>query len=251
MSTETPILKPVVVSNVAPAAIDSAKAALSTATNVDKQVPSTSNPPPLPAAKTDGVQRLIEELKFPESAQRIVAAAALGRSKDVAAVPALVGVLGDADADFAREAATSLGLLANPAAVEPLVAVVKNRDGYFHNVVRLAAIHSLGQLADLRAVEPLIDAIKDPIAEVSAEAIRSLALLSDPRRIPALLEVVRNEQGFYVGATRQAAITGLAHVGGTQADCELRFVAANQWEDAAVRAVAFELIREQGPVPIP
>jgi HEAT repeat protein len=157
---------------------------------------------------------------------------------------AALAALRDADADVAREAAASLGVLGSAEAVEPLIAILNNRDGYFHGVVRIAAAESLGQLRDLRAVVPLLNAIRDPIAEVSAEAIRALASLPDPRGLPALLEVVRNEHGFFLATTRRAAILGLAQIGGKQAICELRFVATNQWEDAVVRAAAIEATHE-------
>jgi HEAT repeat protein len=68
--------------------------------------------------------------------------------------------------------------------------------------------------------------------------------LPDPRGLPALLEVVRNEHGFFLATTRRAAILGLAQIGGKQAICELRFVATNQWEDAVVRAAAIEATHE-------
>jgi HEAT repeat protein len=123
-----------------------------------------------------------------------------------------------------------------------LIAVVDNRDGYYHSAARIAATHSLGQLRDLRAVVPLLNAIRDPVAEASAEAIRTLASMPDPRGLPALLEVVRNEHGFFLATTRRAAILGLAQIGGKQAACELHFVATNQWEDAVVRAAAIEAI---------
>ena len=42
----------------------------------------------------------------------------------------------------------------------------------------------------------------------SAEAIRALAWLPDPRGLPAILEVVRNERGFFLASTRRAAILG-------------------------------------------
>jgi HEAT repeat protein len=204
----------------------------------DKNAAMPSTVPP----KASGLQSLLNELASPDSARRASAAAALGFSGDVAAVPALINALNDSDADVAREAAASLGLLNSATAVEPLIAVLENRDGYFHSVVRTAATHSLGQLRDLRAVVPLLSAIKDPIAEASAEAIRTLASLPDPRSLPALIEVVRNQHGFFLPTTRHAAILGLAHIGGEQAICELRFVAANQWEDAVIRAAAMEAI---------
>jgi HEAT repeat protein len=193
--------------------------------------------------KKESLRLLLAELASPDSQRRATAAAALGGLADVAAVPALITTLRDGDADVGREAAASLGCLGDAAAVEPLIAVVHNRDGFFHSVVRAAASNSLGKLSDRRAVVPLLNAIEDPIAEVSAEAIRALGSLPDPRSIPALLEVVRNEHGFFVGTTRRAAILGLARIGGEQAICELRFVASNQWEDAVIRTTAIEATR--------
>lgn len=222
------------------------------ATNIDKPTPSAQNAPILPTSDHNpaDIQSLLEELTSPDSIRRASAAGALGRTADVAAVPALITALSDSDADVAREAAASLGILRNAAAVEPLIGVVNNRDGYFHSVVRIAATNSLGQLGDLRAVVPLLNAIRDPVAEASAEAVRALASLPDPRGLPAFLEVVRNEHNFFLATTRRAAILGLAQIGGTQADCELRFVAANEWEDAIVRAAAIEATR-QGWTPTP
>ncbi len=133
-------------------------------------------------------------------------------------------------------------MLGDASAVEPLIAVLQNADGCFHPVVRAAATFSLGQLHDLRAFDPLVAAIHDPIAEASAEAIRSLATLADPRGVAVLLAVVRNVHGFFLPTTRRAAIIGLGQLGGEQAECELRFVSGNRWENAAVREAAIEAI---------
>jgi HEAT repeat protein len=237
---------PSLVSKVTPSETEPQKATVFAATHVDKPQAPDTNASVLAGApsKAEVLQPLLDDLASPDSARRATAATALGRLADVAAVPALIAALGEADADVAREAATSLGMLHNAAAVEPLIAILKNHDGYFHSVVRAAATRSLGQLGDLRAVEPLIAAIKDPIAEASAEAIRALASLPDPRSLPALLEVIRNEHGFYFGTARYAAILGLAQIGGEQAACELRFVSKNQWEDAVIRAAAIEAVRK-------
>jgi len=186
----------------------------------------------------DGLASLLQELKSVDCVRRAAAAEALGRTANASVAPALITALRDSDADVAREAATSLGSLGSAVAVEPLIAVLNNREEYYHSVVRAAASHSLGQLRDLRAVPPLLDAINDPFAEASAEAIRALASLADPRGIPALLQVVRNQHGYFLDVTRHAAILGLAQIGGEQAACELRFVASNQWENAVIRAAA-------------
>ena len=250
MSTTTSPSKPSPVSKVTSSATESQKAVASAATHPDKPQAADKNVAELTAAgpEVESLQRPLEELASPDSIRRAKAAGALGRRADVAAVPALIVALGDSDADVAREAAASLGLLGSAEAVEPLIAVVNNRDGYFHSVVRIAATHSLGQLRDLRAVVPLLNAVRDPVAEASAEAIRSLASLPDPRGLPAILDVVRNERGFFLATTRRAAILGLAQIGGKQAVCELQFVAANQWEDAAVRAAAME-VTHGGEIP--
>ena len=245
MSTETLPPKPSSVSKVTPSEMKPQAAVVFAVTQTDMPQAADKKAAELAAhPKVEGLELLLKELTSPDSARRATAAGGLGRSANAAALPALIAALNDTDADVAREAAASLGSLRNAAAVEPLIAVLNNRDGYFHSVVRIAATHSLGQLGDSRAVVPLLDAIRDPIAEASAEAIRALATLSDPRSFPAFLEVVRNENGFFLVTTRHAAILGMAKIGGEQAAFELRFVATNQWEDATIRAAAIEATRK-------
>jgi HEAT repeat protein len=240
MSTETTSSHPTIVSQVSSS--DPKVAALQAPAG---PVPTPAAPAVLAAAKPEGMALLLQELVTGDTTQRTKAAAALGQKTYVAAVPQLIVALKDSDADVAREAAASLGLLGSPTAVEALIEVVENHNGYFHSVVRVAAIQSLGEMRDVRAVESLLKAINDPIAETSEEAIRSLATLKDPRTLAALLEVVRNENSYFLPATRRAAVLALAQIGGTQADCEIRFVAENQWEDGTIRATALELLRER------
>jgi HEAT repeat protein len=90
-----------------------------------------------------------------------------------AEVQTLIAQLRHDDADVSRDAATALGALGHVEAVEPLVQVVENRDGYFHPVVRAAAAASLGTLKDARALDVLINAVKDAQAEPSAAATRA------------------------------------------------------------------------------
>ncbi len=150
----------------------------------------------------------------------------------------LVTALNHVDADIAREAATSLGLTNDPAAVEPLIAVITNANGYFHSVVRSAAAVSLGQLKDPRSVEALLNAVRDPIADPSSEAIRALAAIGDKRAVAALIEVVRNQTGFFVASVRRAAVHGLIKLGGPEAIAQLRIISADGFEDAVIREEA-------------
>jgi HEAT repeat protein len=154
----------------------------------------------------------------------------------------LLVALNDLDADIAREAATSLGLTNDASAVEPLIEIVKNSNGYFHSVVRSAAAVSLGQLKDRRAIQALLEAVSDPIADPSTEAIRALTTLADPRAIAKLVEVVRNANGFYADSVRRAAVLGLAKLGGDVSLAELRLVAANEQEDTVIRQEAGKAI---------
>jgi HEAT repeat protein len=163
----------------------------------------------------------------------------------VADLKPLLAGLQDLDADVAREAATALGNSGNPAAVEPLIEIVQNTNGYFHSVVRSAAAAGLANLKDRRAVEALLTAVNDPITDPSTEAIRALAKLADPRAIAALVAVVRNETGFYAGSVRRAAVLGLTQLGGEVAKATLREVAANEAEDTVIRDEAIEAINKK------
>jgi HEAT repeat protein len=187
-----------------------------------------------PKAKPTAVTAVVT----PEATKPVVAAAPAAKPS----IAPFLTALHDVDADVAREAATSLGQSADIAAVEPLIEVLKNSNGYFHSVVRSAAAVSLGQLKDRRAVEVLLAAVSDPIADPSTESIRALTVLADPRAIAKLIEVVRNETGFFAGSVRRAAVLGLVKLGGETAIAELRRVAANQNEDAVIRQEASEAV---------
>jgi hypothetical protein len=165
-----------------------------------------------------------------------------------ATVAAAIASLKSDDADTARDAATTLGLLGDRSAVEPLVQVLDNSCGFFHSVVRAAAAESLGTLGDSRALEPLLAALTDPIAEVSSESIRALATLGNPEAIDALSDVVRNRAGFFLPVARQAAVLGLAKLGGDRAVEILRSVAADDYEDSTIRNAAEAHLNQEAAV---
>ena len=146
----------------------------------------------------------------------------------------------DISAESAQVAAKRLGDSGDRRAVEPLLAVVRNVDGYFHSGVRAAAAEALARLGDRSAVDALIGAIGDPMAEASAEAVRALATLGDARAVGPLLEVVRNVNGYYLPVVRRAAVLALAHLGGAESRAVLAETAANGQEDPAVRDAALK-----------
>jgi HEAT repeat protein len=168
----------------------------------------------------------------------IAAAEKIEHSVDRAAVAANIAALRDTNADVARDAATALGRLGDASAVEPLIDALTNADGYFHCVVRAAAASSLAQLRDARAFYPLAGAVRDTMAEASAEAVRALAAMRDPRAVGVLIDIVRNPTGFFLSTVRLAAVSGLKQLGGEAAAAELLNVAGNASEDPVIREAA-------------
>lgn len=194
---------------------------------------------PVAAQDTNiALQTVLSDLQSTDPATRLEAVAEARRLEDRAALPALLNALGDGDADVAREVVAAIGAIGDESAVEPLIGVLKNAEGYYHTVVRAAAARSLAQLGDLRAVDPLLDAISDPSAEASAEAIRALATLGDSRALDALIGVVRNPNGYFLQIARRAAVLALAQIGGERATAELRAIASDLSEDTTIRDTA-------------
>ena len=134
------------------------------------------------------------------------AAAKVEAARDRSTVVALIVKLRHQDADVARDAATTLGgLPADAEAVKALCEAVRNHDGYYHAVVRAAAATALGKFGEVKAVDALIEGTRDAMAAASEEAVKALGLLKDPRALPALEAVVKNESGFFLEHVRATA----------------------------------------------
>jgi HEAT repeat protein len=74
-----------------------------------------------------------------------------------AAVEPLIAVLKDKDSEIRENSAEALGEIGDARAVDPLIAALKDND----KDVRWHAASALGEIGDTRAVEPLIAALKD------------------------------------------------------------------------------------------
>ena len=133
--------------------------------------------------------------------------------------------LRNASAESAADAADRLGRSGNPHAVEPLIAVLENGDGYFHPVSRAAAAMALGRLGDNRAIAALSAAVNDFSAEVSGESILALGELNAWSIVSTLTTIVANYSGFYLNVTRHAAIRTLCRLRATDARGTLEVVA--------------------------
>jgi HEAT repeat protein len=87
-----------------------------------------------------------------------------------------------------RQAASTLGKLGDPRAVEPLIRALQDQSFG----VRSCAALSLGLLRDARALEPLIEALHDEHNLVRNQAALALGILGDPRAITPLNYVLQD-----------------------------------------------------------
>lgn len=143
----------------------------------EKDVAAEGKPPAIPAVGgevPEDLVPLIDSLSAETPSDRAYAASQLRRLGPAAepAVPQLVTSLSDPDWQVRWEAAEALGVTGNREAVEPLLAVLNDRDGEW--AVRTAAARSLGLLGDSKAVEPLAAVLNDMNAHVRYAAVVAL-----------------------------------------------------------------------------
>jgi HEAT repeat protein len=169
----------------------------------------------VPAMKPAG-PTIVTPAVITETRTSARAGLALRKTRDRSSIVGLIGRLRDADADAATEAAGTLGSLPSDAeAVDALIAAVRNFDGYFHAVVRVAAARSLARLGEVRAADALIAATRDTSAEVSEAAATALGVLGERRALPALDAMVANRSGFFLARVCHAARAAAAMIRAT------------------------------------
>jgi arylsulfatase A-like enzyme/HEAT repeat protein len=135
---------------------------------------------------------LASALAIEDTRDRARVAVALARLGDPRAVPHLADAARDAeDRRDAAEAVRRLGLLAGPAAFEPLVALMGEFDTRRHALLALGTVH------DPRAHDVLVRALaEDTHASMRDAAVQSLGQRGDPRAIPLLSALARDEPGL-------------------------------------------------------
>jgi len=125
------------------------------------------------------VEPLIGALNDPDYGIRLMVTNSLGFHKDRRAVPALIGLLNDKT--LQGFAASSLGMIGDTAAVEPLIQFLNNSDREGCNY---PAIQALGQMHDTRAVMPLFSQIRK---DCGADVARAIG----PVGVEPMIEIVR------------------------------------------------------------
>lgn len=234
--------------SVPPSGISTAANTLSAAVSktapiANEAVKTASTIPPTVAGVLNAAEKKPASIQAPVQAVAIPAAPVMvSVAKENPRVQEMLSQLRDPVAEVARDAATELGRLNDRSAVESLIGVLANVDGYFHLVVRCAAAGSLGELRDERAVPVLIDAVRDPMAEISAEAALALGNVGGEQAINALIPVIENANGFFLALSRRAAIKAISNKLTPSHRDLLERIANSDFEDMTVQQAAREAL---------
>ncbi|MEB3228996.1 MAG: HEAT repeat domain-containing protein [Synechocystis sp.] len=147
-------------------------------------------PPPDP-------EEMLALLTHTEAPQRMLAARAFCEIADPRAVEPLVALLKDSCPLVRVSAAYGLGRNSSPTIVEPLIQCLQTD---FNGYVRKGLVWALGNCGDRRALAPLIHALKTDISAVrlwSASSLPNIAKLAYEdviATIPPLIEALRRDK---------------------------------------------------------
>jgi HEAT repeat protein len=133
------------------------------------------------------VEPLIEALQNKEGTVRKFAATLLGRLGDPQAIEPLGMSLYDMHYEVGKASAESLSRFGSNS-FDILTEALNHPETW----IRIHAMIGLSQVRDERVVPLLAHMLSDPEREVTKQAIRSLGELKDPRAIPVLQQVLAN-----------------------------------------------------------
>lgn len=174
-------------------------------------------------SKTD-VEQIAARLESPNSADRMVALAALRDVPATEAFPLIERMLDDEVLQIRSMAVFALGIKATERSCEILVKILETDPDYG---IRADAAGALGYLEDPRAYEALSRAFYEETEWlVRFSAAVSLGNLKDPRAEPALRQALKSEETVL----QQAAIAALGEIGCVEAIGEmLAFASSEDW----------------------
>lgn len=133
---------------------------------------------------------------------------AMGRMKDIRAVPVLLDALRDDDSDTRVYAVWALGAIGDTTVVPALIVLMEDDD----SAVRKNAVYTLGNLKDRRAVPALRTALHDETEDVRWNAAIAIARFGDPGGLDILREMLDrrhlDEQARMTEEEKQEAMVG-------------------------------------------
>ena len=141
---------------------------------------------------------------------RTVSLAALGDRKGRAVDKALIKALADDAAAIRAAAAESLGKVMRKRDMKRTVPALVKATGDKEMTVRVASLESLGFLGAVSALDTIVRALDSRQLSVRKSAVFSLRLLADKRSVPALMEILKEEDRALVDDASKALerITG-------------------------------------------
>jgi HEAT repeat protein len=112
--------------------------------------------------QSDHVSQLIDQLNGADFRARVSAATALGEIKDPRAVEPLIAALNNPneDLDFRRAAAEALGEIKDPRAIEPLIAVLEDTDSFLRWRAARALSETAAKVSDSRTRTIVVEALR-------------------------------------------------------------------------------------------
>ena len=155
----------------------------------------------------------------------------LGKS----AVDALVARLREPHSNISIEAADALGVIKDPAAVEPLINVLQDKSGSGLDRAHVAA--ALGELRDTRSVEPLLAVLREEYSEawgvdLRVQAVTALGKIHDSRAVEPLVALLQDKNSS-VRMKAAQALDMLGWAPASDVDKFLYFFAKQDWARCA------------------
>lgn len=188
----------------------------------------------------------VHQLKSSDRDSKIRAARALGSAKERKAVPALIKLLADENADLRSAAIEALGAIADPASAEPLVSALsrphRSAQGTTEHESLARALARLGTAA----VKPLIQALASENSQTRRWAACALGMIKDPQALDPLTEKLDDSRS----EVRKAAALALGEIGDLRAVKRLVHALANRDPDTRRAASeALGVLRSEEGIP--
>ena len=167
---------------------------------------------------------------------RLAAVQALGQLSDPRAIDALAEAMrNDTDPRVREAAASALGEIDSPRAVPALIAALGAERVV---AVRAKIAWALGEIEDARAVDVLSTALRDQAVEVRRQAVWALGEIESPAAVPMIITALRDSDP----EMRKQAASALGEIG--SADAVTALSAATKDPDAEVRDQAVSALGE-------
>lgn len=188
------------------------------------------------------IDRLLSDLKNPDSSIRYGAVRSLGEVDFIQAAESLMALLADKNEQtyIRARAAASLGKLRYPGVAEALIAALEEK-GVENHEIRKAAAEALGKQGDIRAVIPLAEAsLNGSSSQVRISAMMALEKLRDPRSVDYLAQSLGDPDSSV--RTQAASALGGIGIRAPRAVASLLALLRDDHEKFSVRYAAAEAL---------